>query len=232
MSVNKQNIFCFVFFILLSSNISLVLAEEATQSNTLNLKPTMMEKRKEIIDDMQQKKKEIKDQINEEVKEKIKDLKTEYRQKLEAFKDAKKKQIVERINNRLSTINKNRMDHFLRVIARLNQILQKIKNLTNQAKAKGIDVYNVETAISSAQIALDNAKTAVTDQGKKEYVININDESTVRVDVGQTVSSLQNDLRNTLKVIIDARQLVHAAASQLAKVAGSTSLKTSTQSAN
>ncbi len=72
--------------------------------------------------------------------------------------------------------------------------------------------------ISSAQIAIDTAKTAVTEQSKKEYVITITDESRIKMNVGQTVSLLQEDLRTTLKTINEAKKAVHLAASALAKI--------------
>jgi len=177
-------------------------------------------------------KNELRQQIKKEVETKIKSAKDEFRRKINEFKDAKKKQIVERINNRLSTINKKRIEHFLRVLNRLEAILQKIKTRTSQAKANGKDVYKVETAISSAQIALDSAKTAVNDQAKKEYTININTETTAKNDVGAAVSGLQNDLMNTMRLVIDARHAVYKAATELVKVIGESALKSSTQSAN
>ena len=155
-------------------------------------------------------------QTNQETRitnrEERKENREEFKAKLAELKDENKKEVVERIDTRLTTLNTNMTDHFNKVLARLTEILNKIETRTNTAKTNGKDTSAVEAAIVSARTAISTAQAAVTTQKGKTYVITINTESTLRSDVSTVVQSLRTDLKALKEVVQSARKAVISAA--------------------
>jgi len=60
----------------------------------------------------------------------------------------------------------------------------------------------------------------VNTQAEKEYVLEINEETALKPDVGKTISGLQNDLQTVMKSIMTAKRAVMDAARALAQVLG------------
>ena len=59
-----------------------------------------------------------------------------------------------------------------------------------------------------AQTKIDLASEAVASQGAKVYTIDITTETNLRTNVGTTISQFRNDLTQTYKLVIDAKQAV------------------------
>jgi len=144
----------------------------------------------------------------EEAKEKFKLKRDEFKAKLEQIKDDRKKVIVERIDTRLATVNKNRTDHMSTVLDKLTSIVDRVSERIATAKANGKDVAGVEAAIATARTAIAAAQAAVSAQAGKEYVITIGEETALKGVVGKTTSQLQSDLQTVHKLVVEAKQAV------------------------
>lgn len=140
--------------------------------------------------------------------------------RLEKIRDTKKKATVERIQAQLESINKKKTEQMAKFLTRLSVILDKIESRKDKAKAKGRDVSAVETAIAKAKKAIETAKAAVEAQAAKSYVIEVSDEAGLKNVVGKAISSLQKDLRNTHKIVVDAKQTVQKISALLGQIKG------------
>ncbi len=185
------------------------------------LRETLQEKRQTIREDMQA----TITMERKEAKEKFKALRETFKKRLAELKDEKRKMLVARIDEKMTAINKRRTDHMASVLEKLNEILKRIEDKANAAKGQGVDTATVDAAIQSAHDAIATASNAVTAQAGKDYVITIGDETGIKNAVGQAMSGLQNDLRNTHKLVVDAKQAVMKAARELAKTVGKHTIK-------
>ncbi len=163
----------------------------------------------------------------EEVKANIQARREEVKAKVSAMRDGRKKQVVERVQSKLSDVNARRTDHFLKVLERLSTILDKIQSRTEKAKSEGKDVSSIETAIASARAAISSAESAANAQKARVYQITVNDDTTARNDVGATVKQLQEDLRAVNEKVKVARDAVHNVFQQIKTVVGSNKEATS-----
>lgn len=143
-----------------------------------------------------------------------------FKQRLAQIKDERKKVIVERVDQRMVEMNKRRTDQMLAFLNRLDKILEKIELRKEKAKASGKDVSSVETAINEAKTKIETAQTTVKAQAEKSYTIEITSETGLKNSAGKTISSLQQDLRNTHKIVIEAKQAVQKVMSVLKVVKG------------
>lgn len=143
----------------------------------------------------------------------------EMKKRLEVIRNEKKKAAVERIDTKISNMNKNHTDRFSAVLDKLQSILDRVSQKTSEVKANGKDTTALDSSIVSAQTAIDSAKAAVSAQAAKTYSIQISDEATLRNSVGTTVSQFRKDLRDVHKTVVEAKQAVQKAIRELAKIA-------------
>lgn len=143
-----------------------------------------------------------------------------FKQQLELIKDTKKQAVVERLNTNCQNINEKRTDKMSTMLAKLSSILTNVSNKTASAAADGKDTSSVETAITEAQTAISNAQTLVTEQAGATCEITITDEDSLKTDVGETISGLQENLKTVYESVITARQKVGAAIKTLAGILG------------
>lgn len=155
-----------------------------------------------------------------ELREQFKEQREELRKRLKNIRDKKKRTVVLRIQDKLTAVNKRRTDRMEKTLAKLRGILERISQKAGQAKANGKDTATVDVAIAQAQTALSTTEAAVNTQAAKQYTIQIESEEKLRSTVGTTVSGLQQDLRDTHKTVVDAKQKVQQAAKELAKLRG------------
>ena len=136
----------------------------------------------------------------EKTKAEIEALKVQFRERLQTIKDARKKAVVQKINDDITAKNKKHTDKFNEVLTRLQNFLDKIS----------LDAKDPKTLsdIKAAQAKIDVAKGAVASQAAKEYTIEITDETALRENVGTTISQFRQDLMQAHRLVIDARQEV------------------------
>jgi len=156
----------------------------------------------------------------QETKVMPKDAKEDIKEKLNVIRDEKKKSLVERIDDKITIMNRTHTTKFSTVLEKLMMILNKITDRAQNAKLKGIDTSAVDSAIEAAKAAIDVAKAAVTTQSVKTYSIEVVSETTLKTTVGRIVSMFRKDLRNVHKIVVDAKQAVQKAERELAKAYG------------
>ena len=139
---------------------------------------------------------------------------------LKKVKDQKKVQIVQKTDGRLEEINNNRTDHLSDVLNQLEKNLIKINTRISAAEAKGIDTSSAKSASDDAAKAIAVARTAVETQAAKIYKMTITDENKLKIDVGNTVQKLQDDLKQVRIIVQSAHDAVRRAAVALAKAMG------------
>lgn len=142
----------------------------------------------------------------------------ELKEKLQVIKDERKQELVLKIEEKITNINSRRTENMSEAITKLQTILNSIKGKTTALKTNGTNTASVDTAITEAETALAKASTDVQAQAQKSYTITVTDETTLKQNVGSTIKQLTEDLRNTYKSVIAAKQAVQKAARELKKV--------------
>ena len=139
-------------------------------------------------------------QAGEDLKNLIQAKRDEFKLKLQTIKDKRKQALVERIDARIAEINKNQTLRFIQTLYTIQTFLNKV----GQSATGTATLVN----ITAAQAAIYTAKTAVAAQAAKSYVITITDDSTLKINVGTTVSQFRQDLVTVYKLVVDAKQAV------------------------
>lgn len=197
--------------------------KDAMKEKRQEVREGVKEKRREIREDIKTKRLEVRDEIKkkrEEMRENIKEKREEFKEKMQALRDERKKNIIERLDEKMSTINTNTTNRMLAHLEKMEDILGRLQEKVNAFKAEGKDTTNAQNAIDSAQSVIDSAKGAVTAQVGKDYTPAISDESTLRAVVGTSMSGLRTDLAALHKKVMDAKQAVMKAVSEVAKLRG------------
>jgi hypothetical protein len=142
----------------------------------------------------------LRDQIRDAVeakklvlKEKIASKEAEFKQKLQLIKDTKKKALIEKINEKINTINARHTERYAQIIGNLQLVFDKTETTMNKTSALG---------------AINAAKLAVENQASKTYTITIATEEGLRNSVGLVISQLRQDLNVAYKAVVNARQAV------------------------
>ena len=148
------------------------------------------------------------------------EARAEYQAKLAKIKDERKKAIVDKIDNRITTTNKNVTDRMTLALEKLTSYLTRITERTSALKAAGTNTASAESAIITAQTAITTAKTAVAAQAIKQYVITLGEESTLKSTIGTTISQFRQDLAATHKTVQDAKFAVVKAQVEFVKLTG------------
>ncbi len=143
-----------------------------------------------------------------------------FQQKVATIKDERKRQIIERIDNKLSTVNTNRTSQMSQNLEKLSSILAKIQERATIAQGDGKDISTVASAITKAETAIQAAKTAVEAQAGNEYVITITATGSAQLknSVGIIIKQLQANLSASHKLVVAAKQAVQTAHMTLAKI--------------
>lgn len=126
--------------------------------------------------------------------------------KLNNFRDQKRAQVVERVNDSLAKINQIRTDNMLKNLSSMSNIISKLENRVNGVTDK--DTTAAKSAIDSAKIAISTAQTAVTAQSQKDYPIEATSEATIKDEVVGARLNLHSDLKTIHELVVAARKAV------------------------
>ncbi len=179
----------------------------AVNAREANLRPIFSQKRAEFTASVLQKR--------QEAVQNRKERRAIFQEKIRQLRDAKKRQIVNRIDSRIQTINENRTDAMSKHLATLSEILEKLVARASDLKSRGVNTAQVDAAITSAQSAVAAAQSAVVSQAGKSYVIALESEETVRSDVAETTQQLRMDIQSAYQTVAAAREKVRAAVAAL-----------------
>ena len=156
----------------------------------------------------------------EELKRKIEQLRERLRAQLkERIKNEAKREIVERVYQRINELNERMTNHYLNVLEKLEKILERIESRTAKAKLNNLDTSKVEVAIEEAKTAIFKAKEGVKTQAGKVYQPpEITDETTLKTKIGLLRKQLHDDLKSVEKLVKEAREAVRKAFVLLAQI--------------
>jgi len=157
----------------------------------------IQEKRQEKMESMDAKRMEIKERVESKVQE-MSQRKEVFKERLMGIKDERKKEIAERVDYRMTTLNK-------RVTTLLGQALDRLTAITEKL-ASQTDVTKANEAITVAQVA-------VNEQAVKEYVIEFTDDDGLKVGATTAKETLKADLKVVRDLVGVARQAVKDALS-------------------
>lgn len=152
-------------------------------------------------------------------KDAVQQKREEFKTRLQTIRNEKKKAAVERIDIKIANMNEAQTVRFTTVLTKLQSILDRVSQKVKTAAANGKDTTAADATILGAQTAIDGAKAAVSAQAAKTYTVQISDEATLRNSVGTTTSQFRKDLRDVHKAVVDVKQAVQKAVSELAKIA-------------
>jgi uncharacterized protein YqgV (UPF0045/DUF77 family) len=167
--------------------------------------------------ELENKRNEFKDSLEErrtEAKEEFAAKRDELKEHLKRIKDERKKEIVERLNNHFHELNNRKLDHYSRILDKLDGVLERISARAERAHENGIDIQRVKDAISSAENKITDARNLILAQSKKTYPITVSTEDKLKTDISAVRQTLQADL----KKIHDAVKTAHEAVREAAKI--------------
>jgi len=132
----------------------------------------------------------------------IQTKRTEFNTKLQTIRDQNKKSLVERINSRLEEINKNQTDRYNVILGELQSFLDKISSSATPTASLA--------NITNAQNKINIAKSAVSAQAQKVYIMTITDDATLKQNAGAVVSQFRQDITSVFKLVVDAKQAIQS----------------------
>ncbi|HVZ67031.1 MAG TPA: hypothetical protein VG917_02110 [Patescibacteria group bacterium] len=152
---------------------------------------------------------------------------------LQAFKnaiagiqDARKKAIVTRISNNITTMNTNLTNIMTQSLARMTTAINALKTKSAGFKSQGKNTANLDSAISKAETAITTANTAVAAQALKTYSTTITDTN-LKNPIAQMVSTFRQDITTTHQTVVAARTATIAAFTEASKLGGENTTATS-----
>ncbi len=201
----KILIFTILFLLILVSAFT-VLAEDATSPGTTKKEEAKMRKdeRKDVIEA----KKDLAQTRLQNLKERIASKGAALKERLKTFKDQKKAQIAERINNNLNKINELITNNMRRHLEKMTKILEKLTNRVEDGKPDIKNADLAKQAIASASAAIASVSAAVDTQAEKDYTIEATSEATIKEDARTMRRQLHNDLQKVRRLVIAAKQSV------------------------
>ncbi len=143
-----------------------------------------------------------------------------FKQRIQQIQDARKRLIVEKINSKIASSNTRLTGKMVDALDKLTSILDRIKVKAATLKADGKDTTKLEEAIAAAEKAIADAKTAVIEQAQKQYSVEIPSDGVLKNAIGQMVSQFRQDIKAVHKLVVDAKQAVSKAISELAQLRG------------
>jgi len=176
------------------------------------------EEAKEAFRVRQEEFKKVLEQNREEVKIRIEQERSRLKDQLEKIHDENKRKIVERVSMSINDLNAKLNKHFEEVLNKFDGVLDRISSRTDKGEANGLDVAEVRTAITAAGQAIANARLVVQEQAAKTYLVTVNDENKLKLDVGQTRHNLREDLKKVKDKIDLVREALRNAVTTLAKL--------------
>jgi hypothetical protein len=189
-------LFPLLLIVYVPNAIALTATSESAHITTVD-PGTKLKQQMQIIQDQ---KKAALTQVKNDTKALIQTKRDEFNEHILTIKDQAKKALIERIDARITEVNKNQTTKFIDVLNKLQAFVDRA-SVTASGTAKLIDA-------TTAQNLINSARTATTSQAEKSYVITIIDDPTLKANAGVTVSQFKHDLSAVHKLIMDAKLAV------------------------
>lgn len=143
-----------------------------------------------------------------------------FQKNLTKIQDVRKHALLVKLNTFCQDINTKRTAKMSDMLTKLTDILTNITNRAATAQTAGKDITAVTTSVATAQQAITDAQTAVSAQAGTSCVLMFKSETSLRADVGYTISSMESTLKGIYTKVLAARTAVVAALKALAQVTG------------
>jgi len=153
-----------------------------------------------------------------ELKGRIDAKRAELKERLRQIKDERKRLAVERIDQRIDALNERVLSHYTDVLEKIEEALSRVSSRSDKAEVNGLDVSAVRPMISEAESVIAASRSAIELQADKTYSIEINEEDTLRIDVGETRKAVHADLSNVRDTVRSAHDAVRRVAVALAQI--------------
>lgn len=127
------------------------------------------------------------------------------------LRDEKKQEILENLAARKDAILDKWIEHWGRIVDRLNAILEKINSRAARLEEQGADISGVQAAVTAAQDAILDAEALLDELAGKDYVLDFTDESSVGTDIRGIISQFKEDLASVRVAVKAAREATHDA---------------------
>lgn len=146
--------------------------------------------------------------LREQAQNRVQAIRENVKQRISQIRDQRKRAAAEKINNQFDRINTVWTDHFTNVLDRLDAILQKVKSRTQKAEDNGQDVSVVNTTIQNAESKIVTARSAVTAQAQKTYLVDVsavasNDQNNLVSQFREEFKAMRDQLFNDLTLLRD-----------------------------
>jgi len=158
-------------------------------------------------------------------------LQLELKAKREAFttrvsqiKDQKKKELVQRIDNRITTVNTNRTTEMSRNLQLMSNLLAKLEV---RVLLLSSDTSQAQAAIADAKEVIVKAREAVGIQTARTYTATITDDANLKTAVTATAKQFEVDIKATHQLVVSARQAIMGVIREVAKITKSESSQSS-----
>lgn len=148
------------------------------------------------------------------------------KEQIQNISDARKKNIVGKIGDRLTTSNTNLTGKMDQALMRMSQILEKIASREATLSSSGTNTSALKTAITNAQNDITSAKTLVATQKTKTYTAELTDDTLGSVISG-LVQQFKTDITAAHESVRSARTSLLTAMQELIKLTPDT-VKTNT----
>src|SRR3989344_714317 len=149
-----------------SSGIRLKTSVQTRTANTI--RKTYEIRKAEILEEREATRERIEAKI-EEAKLKFDQRREDLKEKLEEMKDQRKTKIAENILDRIENVNEKWVNHWTRVLDRLEEILAKLETRVVDYDGDK-DTSDLIALIDEAQSEVDTARLKVNQQASKTYV--------------------------------------------------------------
>lgn len=185
-------VYLIIFLTFLSVPISANALTDMTATRTSDLKQRMS--------DLKPERQNVVSQAKEQTKGQIQEVRDQFKERLQSIKDTRKRIVTERLDSNISLANTKHTARFAEVLTKLQALLDKISQEVKDAKTILL--------VKDAQAKIDLAKEAVVSQTVKVYTIQIDLEANLKVSAEDIIKQFRNDLMQTYKLVVDAKQKV------------------------
>ena len=133
--------------------------------------------------------------VREKAKVRVEAQKEKATRRLADIQDKVKKQLAEKMVNQFERLNKTWTDHFLKLLDRYDEIVQKMRDRASVAASAGKDVTAADVAIQSAGTTIESARVAVVAQVAKTYTLDVSTFTAMTATSAATPSGQEEILK-------------------------------------
>ena len=144
----------------------------------------------------------------EEFKNNFVEKKDDVKVRFVKIKVERKKVATEKIEKQLNILNAKELKQYSSVLAQLDSALAEISKDADATEAVGLDVSHIRDAIEHVKSEIEKSRSAISAQSKKTYIIIVENEDTLKQDVGNARQFLRNDLKSVEETVKAAQTSV------------------------